>query len=82
VVLRDRQHPRSIPTTITTPTESIEVSYTILGNVAIEDPNASLQRIATAINVQLKLSDGTEIPFIPFNEFDNSSREDKVCLYA
>jgi GTPase SAR1 family protein len=54
----------------------------MLDNVAIEDPNASLQKIATAINVQLKLLDGTEIPFIPFNEFDNSSREDKVYLYG
>ena len=79
------QHSRSTPTTITTkttPAEPIEVSYAMLDNVAIEDPNASLQRIATAINVQLKLSDGTEIPFIPFNEFDNSSREDKVYLYG
>ncbi|HYA83183.1 MAG TPA: hypothetical protein VEH06_07010 [Candidatus Bathyarchaeia archaeon] len=61
--MRDRQHPRSIPTTITTPTEPIEVSYTILGNVA-KDPSASLQKIATAINVQLKLGNtqgfGTE----------------------
>jgi hypothetical protein len=39
-------------------------------------------KIATAINVQLKLSDGTEIPFITFNEFDKSSREDKVYLYG
>ena len=68
MVLRDPQHSRSTPTkTITTkitPAEPIEVSYIMLDNVAI-DPKASLQKIATAINVQLKLSDGMEIPFIP-----------------
>src|SRR5215831_18798484 len=78
------RHSRSTPTTITTkitPAEPIEVSYTML-DVGIEDSNASLQKIATAINVQLKLLDGTEIPFIPFNEFDDSCREDKVYLYG
>jgi class 3 adenylate cyclase len=79
------RHSRSTPTTITTkitPAEPIEVSYTMLDNVAREDTSATLQKIATVINVQLKLLDGTEIPFTPFNEFDNSCREDKVYLYG
>jgi hypothetical protein len=79
--LRDRQHSRFTPTK-TTLAEPIEVSYTVLDNVAREDSNATLQKIATVINVQLKFRDGTEIPFIPFNEFDNSCREDKVYLYG
>jgi hypothetical protein len=63
--------------------ESTEVSYTVLDNIQKEDPNIILQKIATAINVQLTLSNGEEeIPFVPFDEFNSAIHEDKVYLYG
>ncbi len=62
--------------------ESAKVSYTILDNIREEDPNTTLHRIATAIDVQLRLADGEEIPFVPFDGFNNAMNEDKVYLYG
>jgi class 3 adenylate cyclase len=62
--------------------ESTEVSYTVLDNVQKEDIDSILQKIATAINVQLTLPDGGEIPYVPFDGFNNAIHEDKVYLYG
>ncbi len=61
--------------------EPIEISYLVL-NVFKEDVSSILHKLSTAINVQLVLPDGSEIPFIPFNEFNNALYEDKVYLYG
>ncbi|MDQ4073462.1 MAG: hypothetical protein M3162_04060, partial [Thermoproteota archaeon] len=62
--------------------DPVEVSYLVIDNVFKEDVSKTLQKIATAINVQLMLPDGSRIPFIPFDEFTGSLHEDKVYLYG
>jgi hypothetical protein len=64
--------------------DPIEVSYTVLerqGNESIADQRL-LQQIATAINVQLNVEEGQDLPFIPFNGFDDLMQESKLFLYG
>ncbi len=62
--------------------EPIEISYLKFANVFKEDPSIMSQKIAAAINVQLTLPDGSEIPFVAFNGFSNALNEDKVYIYG
>jgi hypothetical protein len=62
--------------------ESIEVSYTILRAVNQRNRDEILQKIVTAINVQLALENSQSIPFISSNGFDTVKLQDKLFIYG
>ena len=42
----------------------------------------TVQKIATAINVQFSEESSNQLPFVPFKEFENLLREEKVFLFG
>src|SRR5215210_7366800 len=62
--------------------ESIEVSYTILRAVNQRNRDEILQKIVTAINVQLALENSQSIPFISSNGFDTVKLQDKLFIHG
>jgi ABC-type transport system involved in cytochrome bd biosynthesis fused ATPase/permease subunit len=56
-----------------------EVSYTILTVNHLNSIDI-LEKVATAINVQLTLEEGQNFPFIPFISFDKAKNEDKLFI--
>jgi hypothetical protein len=42
----------------------------------------TVQKIATAINVQFTEESSNQLPFVPFKEFENLRREEKVFLFG
>jgi hypothetical protein len=62
--------------------ESIEVSYTVLKSVNQRNRSDILQKVVTAINVQLNLENGQSIPLISSNDFDTVKHQDKLFIYG
>ena len=66
--------------------DPIEVSYTVLKRQENEEGLVAdqrlLQQIAMAINVQLDVEEGQDLPFIPFNGFNDLLQECKFFLYG
>jgi ABC-type transport system involved in cytochrome bd biosynthesis fused ATPase/permease subunit len=42
----------------------------------------TIQKVATAINVQFTEESSKQLPFVPFKEFENLLREEKVFLFG
>ena len=61
--------------------EPIEVSYTLLG-ASQQHPSDVLQKVVAAINVQLALENGQDLPFIAPNDFDIAKHQDKLFIYG
>src|SRR5919197_3888846 len=60
-----------------------EISYSVLESQGEELVDQTLhQEIATAINVQLVLEGGQNLPFVPFIGFENLIQENKFFLYG
>jgi ABC-type uncharacterized transport system fused permease/ATPase subunit len=62
--------------------EPSEVSYTLLKASNQTDTSTILQKVATAINVQLTLENGQALPVISPNDFDNVKHQDKLFIYG
>ena len=60
--------------------ESFDVSFAELQ--PDKDRKQTVQKIATAINVQFTESSHRDLPFVPFKEFQNLLREQKVFLFG
>jgi hypothetical protein len=60
--------------------EPYDVSFAKIGS----DDNwaETVQKVATAINVQFTESSSKHLPFVPFKEFQNLLREEKVFLFG
>jgi hypothetical protein len=62
--------------------EPTEVSYTVLRGISQRNISDILQKIVTAINVQLTLEKGQGLPFVPSNGFDTKKHQDKLFIYG
>ncbi|HEX2124007.1 MAG TPA: hypothetical protein VHF44_00225, partial [Nitrososphaeraceae archaeon] len=62
--------------------EPTEVSYTVLRGISQRNISDILQKIVTAINVQLTLENGQGLPFVPSNGFDTTKHQDKLFIYG
>jgi hypothetical protein len=60
--------------------ERIEISYSILSTQS--QFQGVLQKLATAINVQLLIERDQKLPFVGFKGFDTAERADKLFLYG
>jgi class 3 adenylate cyclase len=60
--------------------ESFDVSFAEIQ--ADKDWKQTVQKVATAINVQFTESSQQDLPFVPFKEFKNLLREQKVFLFG
>src|SRR5919202_208983 len=60
--------------------EPTEVSYTVLRGISQRNISDILQKIVTAINVQLTLENGQSLPFVPSNGFDTTKHQDKLFI--
>ena len=60
--------------------ERIEISYSTLS--AQGETRDVMQKLATAINVQLSFEGDQELPFVRFNGFDTAERINKLFLYG
>src|ERR687886_11957 len=60
--------------------ESFDVSFAKLRSD--NDWKQTVQKIATAINVQFTESSQQDLPFVPFKEFKSLLREQKVFLFG
>src|SRR3954464_6949025 len=60
--------------------ESFDVSFAEIQSE--KDWKQTVQKIATAINVQFTESSQQDLPFVPFKEFQSLLREQKVFLFG
>ena len=60
--------------------ESFDVSFAEIQTD--KDWKQTVQKVATAINVQFTESSQQDLPFVPFKEFQNLLREQKVFLFG
>lgn len=62
--------------------EPIEISYTMLTAVNQRNRSEILQKVVAAINVQLTLENGQNIPLVSSNDFDTVKLQDKLFIYG